>query len=200
MDYLMAPIMREHRAWRKRMNYWITGDEHFYHANIIKYCNRPFSNLIEMHNGLIARHNAFVKSSDIVIHNGDFSMGSKQQAMSILKQLNGVHILIRGSHDKWLGKQLWSNGNVHYVGYIYEKELCGCEIVICHYAMRVWHKSHFNSYHLFAHSHGRLEGMGKSMDVGIDTNNYYPYSLEEIIAIMKDKPDNPNFIGRGFRG
>jgi hypothetical protein len=32
------------------------------------------------------------------------------------------------------------------------------------------------------------------MDIGVDTNDYYPYSYSEIRSIMENKPDNPNFI------
>ena len=60
--------------------------------------------------------------------------------------------------------------------------------------MRVWARSHYNSIHLYGHSHGRLDGIGKSMDIGVDTNNFYPYSLDDILKIMKTKPDNPNII------
>lgn len=38
--------------------------------------------------------------------------------------------------------------------------------------------------------YGSLKGIGKSMDVGVDTNNLYPYHLDEIIEIMKNiKPE-----------
>ena len=33
-----------------------------------------------------------------------------------------------------------------------------------------------------------MPGICRSMDVGVDTNNFYPYALEEIVAKLKDKP------------
>jgi calcineurin-like phosphoesterase family protein len=60
--------------------------------------------------------------------------------------------------------------------------------------MKVWAKSHYNSWQLFGHSHGKLEGVGKQMDIGVDTHNFYPYSLDEIRTIMKTKPDNSNLL------
>jgi len=56
------------------MNYFFTADEHFGHANIIKYCNRPFKNTDEMDSVIIERHNEVVKEDDIVVHAGDFTM------------------------------------------------------------------------------------------------------------------------------
>ena len=58
---------------------------------------------------------------------------------------------------------------------------------LSHYSHQIWNKSHHNSIHLFGHSHGSLEGIGKSMDVGVDTNNLYPYHLDEIMEIMVHK-------------
>ncbi len=52
------------------------------------------------------------------------------------------------------------------------------------------------TYHLFGHSHGGMNNIaekhGKCMDVGVDTNDFYPYSLEEIEVIMKSRPKNFN--------
>lgn len=30
------------------------------------------------------------------------------------------------------------------------------------------------------HVHGKMPGIGRQMDVGVDTNGFYPYSWEEI--------------------
>jgi calcineurin-like phosphoesterase family protein len=48
--------------------------------------------------------------------------------------------------------------------------------------------------HLFGHSHGTLEPIGKSWDVGVDKNGYAPLSWDEIVEIMKNRPDNPNLV------
>lgn len=50
--------------------YFYTADEHYNHKNIIKYCNRPFSNVEEMDETLIANHNSIVNENDITIHGG----------------------------------------------------------------------------------------------------------------------------------
>ena len=57
------------------LTYWIS-DLHFWHANIIKYCSRPFDNAFQMNEALVENWNAKVKPGDTVFHLGDFSMGA----------------------------------------------------------------------------------------------------------------------------
>ena len=81
---------------------FLLGDSHFGHANIIKYCNRPFASVEEMNTEMISRWNKVVATGDTVYHLGDFSFytGHKwEQARKICQQLNGFKILIRGNHD-----------------------------------------------------------------------------------------------------
>lgn len=167
------------------MKYFFTADEHMGHKNIIKYCDRPFTDVEEMNEEIIKRYNEVVGVEDTTIHIGDYTMKSKKDAENWIRRLNGTHTFIQGSHDKWMDKD-------HHE--IWEGNIDGIHIVCCHYAMRVWGGSHYNSWHLFGHSHGRLEGIGKSMDVGVDTHNFYPYSFEEIKKIMSKKEDNFNRI------
>jgi calcineurin-like phosphoesterase family protein len=60
--------------------------------------------------------------------------------------------------------------------------------------MRVWPRSHYNSWQLYGHSHGRLEPVGKQWDVGVDNNNFYPVSFDQLVEIMKNRPDNFNLV------
>jgi len=171
---------------KNEMKYFFTSDQHYGHSNIIKYCNRPFKDVKEMDDEIIKRHNEVVSSEDIVVHAGDFTLRkNKREADNYIRRLNGKHIFIRGSHDYWM------DDTYHE---IWEKQIEDNYIVVCHYAMRIWAKSHYNSWQLFGHSHGKLEGVGKQMDIGVDTHNFYPYSLDEIRTIMKTKPDNSNLL------
>jgi len=167
--------------------YFFTADEHYGHSNIIKYCNRPFRDVSEMDETIINNHNSVVGSSDIVIHAGDFCWCNtvKDAHKQYISKLNGNHIFLRGSHDKWMN---------YTFNDMFTKTIEGAHIVVCHYAMRVWPRSHYNSWQLFGHSHGKLTPVGKQMDIGVDTNNFYPYSFDQIAEIMHGKPDNSNYI------
>ena len=161
------------------MKNFFTGDEHFGHANIIKYCDRPFKSVEEMDEEIIKRHNEVVGSEDSVYHVGDFMMGSGFEKFEFYRRrLNGSHIFILGNHDRWCKYPIPS---------ILDEKIEGQDITLFHYAMRVWNKSHHGSWQLFGHSHGKLPPIGKQLDVGVDTHNFYPYSFEEIKEIMSKK-------------
>lgn len=168
------------------MKYWFTADHHFFHRNIIKFCNRPFSGLEEMHDVMIERWNSVVGKNDIVYHIGDFSLGKYDETLRTIFKLNGTVYFLRGSHDKWL-----NDYEVDYQdrvwGYMDVIDILGKTFTLCHYAMRTWPHSHYGAYHLYGHSHGNLPSFGYSMDVGVDTNNFYPYSFDDIVERFSKK-------------
>ena len=168
--------------------YYFTSDEHFGHTNIIRFCDRPFSSVEEMDEVLISNFNSIVTDEDTTIHAGDFTLTTKKETVwrKYINRLNGNHIFLKGSHDKWL-----KNINASYMR---EENIEGQFLVVCHYAMRTWHRSHYNSWQLYGHSHGRLEPVGKQWDIGVDNNNYFPLSFEDIRNIMNTRPDNPNLV------
>lgn len=175
--------------------YWFTSDEHYGHKNIIRYSERPFHTIEEMDETLIENHNSVVQKNDMTIHAGDFTLWKNIKGIyeRYINKLNGKHIFLVGSHDYWLrgngNDQIWQrNISIHNKKYFF---------VVCHYNMRTWHKSHYNSFQLFGHSHGRLEPTGKQHDIGVDNNNYYPVSAEQIFNIMQGRDDNPNNIETG---
>jgi calcineurin-like phosphoesterase family protein len=77
---------------------FITADEHYGHENIIEYCNRPFANVDEMREALIARHNAKVPDSKnaLTIHVGDMFWRtlSSKDVHGILDRLHGRHAYV----------------------------------------------------------------------------------------------------------
>ena len=54
------------------MKNWFSSDYHLGHANIIKYCERPFVDVEEMSATIIKNHNQRVKKEDTVFFLGDF--------------------------------------------------------------------------------------------------------------------------------
>jgi calcineurin-like phosphoesterase family protein len=171
------------------MTIWLTADLHIGHFNIIRYCNRPFKDLDQMHETIIGKWNQRVQNGDIVYLLGDlgFVNRSDLEISSFLSRVNGEIYLIRGNHDKgeknWYLKQGIREVHDHYL--ILENSL------LSHYPMEhdiydgkrtgklkemlstVYLKNHCN-YHYYAHTHRPpAEGDG-FMNVGVDLHDYYP--------------------------
>lgn len=53
------------------MSIFFTADLHFWHENIIQYCQRPFASADEMNSALISNWNARVTPDDTVYILGD---------------------------------------------------------------------------------------------------------------------------------
>lgn len=47
---------------------FFTSDTHFYHGNIIRFCNRPFKDVEVMNETIISNWNNTVGQDDIVFH------------------------------------------------------------------------------------------------------------------------------------
>jgi calcineurin-like phosphoesterase family protein len=176
---------------------FVVADTHFSQRRIIQYCNRPFTNTEEMNRFMIAEWNWIVGKRDIIYHLGDFGCGSVRLMEEILKQLNGRKFLCIGSHDKQMLKL------PQYFEGIKESfmiKINGQWIFLSHYLHKVWPKSHYGSWHLFGHSHARMnwyaEPEGKLLDVGVDGHNFMPWALSEIINIMAQRPLNFNDVRR----
>lgn len=165
---------------------WFTSDWHLNHYNILKYCNRPFKDVNQMNEIIINNYNSVVKEKDIVYFLGDFAF---KNIAEFSERLNGTKYLLPGSHDK-PSKTFGELGILEPIYEFYPPNLLdeyGNKrlIVLCHYSLRSWSKSHYASWHLFGHHHGKLEPHGLSFDIGVDTNNFYPYSLEDVEKKMK---------------
>jgi calcineurin-like phosphoesterase family protein len=154
---------------------FFTADTHFGHDKIIEYCNRPFRSVEEMDKEMIFRWNELIKSNDRVFHLGDFCFGDPKR---YLDRLNGDIILLRGSHDhedKYFAKDSIMNVSFSDDEYGHKRW-----IILCHYSMRSWYRSHYASWHLFGHHHGRLPPHGLSFDVGVDVWGFRPISLHKV--------------------
>lgn len=172
-----------------KSNEFITADTHFGHENIIKYSKRPFKNADEMDAEIIKRWNDKIPKNALVYHLGDFSFSKPGRIIQVLNQLNGRICLVKGNHDKYLkGQDIL--GRFEWVKDYYEsKTEDGTLVSMFHYAMLVWNKHAYGGWALHGHSHGslRVDNTVKRMDVGIDTNDYKPYSYQEIEKIMKSR-------------
>lgn len=79
---------------------YFTSDTHFGHANIIKYCERPFKDTDHMDETIIANWNRTVSPDDTVFHLGDVALGNIDKSLACVSRLNGYKICVLGNHDR----------------------------------------------------------------------------------------------------
>ena len=170
---------------------FFTADTHFDDTYAIPYFHRPFQRVDEMNAVMVERWNRVVTRDDTVYHLGDFTLDPIYHFTKWAKQLNGNIRILPGSHDQpWL-QDFVASEKVQIVAPLVSLEFPGIlehqssqVIVMCHYSMQVWDRSKQGSWHLFGHSHGKLEGVGLSFDVGVYCTDFSPLSLEMVAAKM----------------
>lgn len=167
------------------MTTFFTADTHFGHKRIIELGRgRPFASVTEMDNEMVRRWNERVRPEDRVYHLGDFAFASHA---AYLPRLSGTKILIMGNHDPKRLKEYSGGWFVIHDSYA-EITLDETNLVLCHYGLRVWNRSHHGAIHLYGHSHGNLPGDSQSCDVGVDSWDFRPVTLDEIKARLAALP------------
>lgn len=164
---------------------FFTADTHLGHANIIKYCDRPFQTVEQMDDTIINNINEVVKANDRLYHVGDFSYrGGAKAIPAYRRRINCKNVfIVPGNHDR--ESQLKGHFIVLPQCYMYEND--GFRIVLCHYAMRVWEHSHHGAGMLYGHSHGGLPIVpgAPTFDCGVDSWNMSPINLFTVKQQMK---------------
>jgi len=81
----------------KPSKYYIITDTHHFHNRIVTDFGFRPANFNEL---IIKKWQSTVSENDVVFHLGDVTWGTKEQLSSIMCQLPGTKILIRGNHDR----------------------------------------------------------------------------------------------------
>lgn len=188
--------------WKPLRSYnqvFFTADTHFGHNPISSMAKRPFTDLKDMEESLIKNWNDKVSEDDCTFVIGDMFVTSKLlHIVEVVNRLNGQIYLVPGSHDRYLGQiEKATRGKLKPTEQIVVLNMGPEILVLCHCALRIWPMSHYGSYLAYAHTHGRLLPQGKSWDVGMDVNNFYPLSWPELKEIMESRPQNIDIVNDG---
>jgi len=166
---------------------YFTADTHFNHANIIKYCKRKEQSIDEMNKNIIDTWNSVVPYYGTVFHLGDVGFFNDNND-NLIYQLHGLIVLIRGNHDRKMSPS-FKRRFAEIVTYkVIQFE--DINITLHHRPLNYWKGIEENHWHLHGHTHGEYLRNGKTIDVGVDTNDYKPYSMEDMKKIMNSKTDN----------
>ena len=188
---------------------YFTSDWHVGHKNCLIFDQRPFQGLEEMHKKLISNFNYYVPKHGVTYFLGDMGLCSHGLLNSIITQLNGIKILVRGNHDGkmdsmynagfdvvvekaqiTIGKDIVTMTHCPLKG-VFREDTTGMRGAD---GIENWHgeKKHGNKYsiedfgqfHLHGHIHSRKDrGLitdGRQMDVGVPAWNYKPVSLSDV--------------------
>ena len=194
---------------------WFTSDTHFGHANIIRFCDRPFKDVPHMNEALIANWNSVVHEDDTVYHLGDVALGPWVEWDSILTRLNGYKILVVGNHERIFKGEpqkvqdkfkdeypKWFNEiHDHIPGFVLSN---GTVVNLSHFPYEADHmdKARHMEHRLpddgipLIHGHTHLDQiMSKStagtiqVHVGMDAHNYTPVSEQQVIDYVRVTDD-----------
>lgn len=193
------------------MTIFVASDIHFNHRNILKYCphrrsGRPMpetdydiANMVsDMNEKIVANWNNVVEPEDEVFILGDVAMGQIDKAPALIRRLNGLKHLIKGNHDKSLVKHInKSDGDfnsykslfasIHDVLEMGHKTEAGKKVSLfmSHYPHHSWNGMNQGAIMLHGHLHGSPHTVtGRIKDVGIDTNNLFPYRMDAVVEEM----------------
>ena len=185
------------------VNIFFTSDLHLYHQNILQYTKHNFSIIEQRNEAIVNNWNSVIKNGDTVYILGDYVWRLEKLKFDKLKQitnrLNGNKILVRGNHDRYSNYQ-YVNSGIKEVYDILNVKIANDFFVLCHYAMKFWQRSHYGSYCLYGHEHfkrpidfqsyAKLEMSTRTLNVCMDGNNLFPYSVQDIYKQIGDNPIN----------
>jgi len=167
-------------------NIYFTADTHFYHDNLIKRGERSFINGDGMNETIIKNWNEIIPKNSIVYLLGDFSWRqSRRYIEGLLDRLNfGELHLIRGNHDVSRLRESWGFNSINEITNLkFKHNGKKIYLTLCHYPMNAWRYQRIGGLLLHGHSHGKNRTRTKNiLDVGVDCNNFFPLSLDEVIV------------------
>jgi calcineurin-like phosphoesterase family protein len=198
-------------------NIFFTSDTHYNHKNICRGVSnwkdingnvpinqtRNFQSLEEMNDSIVNAINNVVKEDDILFHLGDFSFGGFENIEEFRSRIvcKNIHLIL-GNHDHHIERnkdniqRLFSSVNQYlrlsisiYPGTtLYNGDH---DFILSHYPIASWHNMNDGVMHLHGHVHlpEHLKiHEGKATDVGCDGNNMVPYSINNIVSLLNNRP------------
>ncbi len=160
---------------------WVTSDWHL-GEDRFKLMMRPFTQAQQMVDEFLRLHNAVVAPDDKVLMVGDAVYQKTPEFLPQIARFNGVKTLFRGNHDK-----VFSNEDfAPYFEKIYEEGV-GLELDIHDIPCYLVHyptcgiESRLN---LVGHVHSAWKFQLNAINVGVDTNHFAPYDIEQIPSLF----------------
>lgn len=167
---------------------YFTADTHFGHANILRFCDRPFASVQEMDATMIRKWNAKVHNNDTVFILGDMFFRSTN-VEEVLGQLKGKKRLIVGNHDTFWMRKVSLEKYFESVDSLLEISDGQHGLTLCHYPMLSWNHQR-RTYMIHGHIHNDttmdfwplIAARERVLNAGADINRFEPVSFDELLA------------------
>jgi calcineurin-like phosphoesterase family protein len=184
-------------TYQNEKDIFVIGDLHLGHANIIRYCCRPFlySDVAEMDKVLINNWNFMIKPEDTVYFLGDLCHCENPNQFKFfeyyLNRLNGQKIFIKGNHDPDL-KILQKILNAQEV---FQRNYRGVNFIFTHYPEN--RPKDFEGWIIYGHEHNNnlkeypfIDFQNKRINVGVELIKYQPIRLSKIYDLIVTAKEN----------
>jgi calcineurin-like phosphoesterase family protein len=165
------------------MDVFVISDMHLGHANIIRYCSRPFlySDVDEMNSILIRNWNSVISPATRAYHLGDLRYGKESPPVPHYRdQLSGMITFIKGNHDD------------HELDTVRSAilEYDNLRFLLLHDPAEV--PPSFDGWVIHGHYHNNdlrnfpfLNMKDRRINVSAEVIGYVPISLKEICALIR---------------
>jgi len=168
------------------MSRFVVSDHHFGHANIIEYCDRPFTSVGDMDTALLNRHFERVGPDDVVVHLGDVAMDMRTGDDTIERMdAIGGDLLVQGNHDVGL-----DDGQAPF------PVVNGCVLTHGEYTFYCTHRPEnvpddWDGWVLHGHYHNNdldaypfLSYDRRRVNVGVDVLDFRPIALDTVTSLL----------------
>lgn len=160
------------------------ADLHLGHANIIRYCRRPFPDVATMDRILVRNWNLRIRPSDRVFFLGDLAYGpGVKTAEEYLSGLSGRIRFIRGNHDREIPGMAGSD----------VLECGGLKFFLVHDPSEA--PEDFRGWVIHGHHHNNqtrefpfLDTGNRRVNVSAELIGYVPLSLDELLTLISAAP------------
>lgn len=164
------------------MKTWLTADWHLGETRF-DLMMRPFSQAQEMVDTLVRMHNAVVAPTDRVFVVGDAVYQKAPEFLPQVARFNGVKTLLRGNHDR-----VFSDTDLKPYFETIVPEGRGLEFDIGSLPCYLIHyptSGRSDRFNLVGHVHGAWKFQLNALNVGVDTNHFVPYNVDEVPMIFE---------------
>ena len=174
---------------------FFTSDIHFCHDRAFIYEPRGFKSVHEMNEQIIKNFNEVMDWEDTIYILGDCFLNNNEEGMKLLKRIPGRKFIVFGNHDTDNRQEMmFVEPQLYPIGFANVMKYNGYHFYLSHYPTITSNldenkplKRRVISLCGHSHTQDKFKDMDKGLifHVELDTNNCYPWLIDDIIEDIK---------------